>query len=124
MAGRKSKLTPEVIQDLAQAIEAGMPYELACEHAEISYRSFHNWINGRFPASVSEERRALFLQTIKGAEAEAMFQALAAIKAAQNGELTPGVDWKSAAWFLERRYPEHFGRGRHRRDSRDSLEFS
>jgi hypothetical protein len=122
MAGRKSKLTPEVIRELAEAIEAGMPYEAACEYAEISYRSFHDWINGRFPASVSEEHRSLFLQSIKGAAAEAAYQALGVIQAAGSGELPPGADWKSAAWFLERRYPEHFGRGSRRRDSGDPLE--
>jgi hypothetical protein len=110
MAGRKSKLTLEVILGLERAIAAGMPYELACRQVGIGYRTFNDWVNGRFPQSAPVELRTLFSQTIKKAKAEAAYEALQVIMAATRGELPNGANWTAAAWFLERRHPDHFRR--------------
>lgn len=115
--GRPSKLTPEVIAALSGAIAVGMPYELACRQAGISYRAFTDWRSGRFPASVKPALRHAFSQSLKRAEAEALYDALSVIKAASMGTAPPGAEWQAAAWFAERRCPEHFGRSRKSADS-------
>lgn len=117
MAGRPSKLTFEVIDGLAEAIRLGMPYALACHQVGIAYRTFNDWDNGRFPKYASIELRSLFSQSIKRAEAEALYEALLVIKRASLGQCLNNADWKAAAWFVEKRYPQYFGRRSAKRTS-------
>ena len=92
---RKSKYTPEVIEKLTQALAMGATYELACGYAGIAPSTFYDWI----------EKKPEFSETVKGAEGKAAVGWLAKIeKAANNGA------WQAAAWKLERRYPEQYGR--------------
>lgn len=92
---RKSKYTPEVIEKLTQALAMGATYELACGYAGIGASTFYEWL-----AAKPE-----FAETVKGAEGKAAVGWLAKIeKAATNGA------WQAAAWKLERRYPEQYGR--------------
>ena len=44
MAGRPSKLTADVIKQLTTSIKIGLPFELACNYAGITYRTFRNWM--------------------------------------------------------------------------------
>lgn len=99
---RPTKLTEDLIDDLAAAIRTGMPIKLACQGAGISYESFHQWRTGCFPDSVSTDLQDCFEVAVGRAEAEALYEALVVIKA--------------AASFCERRFPEYFGR--HRRSAR------
>lgn len=101
--GRKSKLTPETQEKLCQAIQLGATYELACQYAGVSYDAFNDWIN----AGIAEKDAGFvqFLQAIKEAEARGALGWLAKIeKAANDG------NWQAAAWKLERRYPQEYGR--------------
>ena len=93
--GRKSKYTPEVVDKIVQALKLGAAYEDACNYAGISFETFRTW-RARYPA---------FLEAIKAAEGQATVHWLAAIeKAAREG------NWQAAAWKLERRYPDRYGR--------------
>lgn len=95
MTGRKTKYTPETVEKLVLAIKLGAPYILACAYAGIDDATFYRWMN---------EKRE-FYDTIKGAEGAGVMQWLGKIeKAASDG------NWQAAAWKLERRYPELFGR--------------
>lgn len=94
-AGRKSKYTPEVVERITQAIRNGMTYELACQYAGISHETFYRWMN----------EKAEFSAAVKEAEGAGAMTWLEAIqKAADRGE------WTAAAWKLERRYPQLYGR--------------
>ena len=95
--GRKSKYTPDVVDKLTQAIRLGATYVLACDYAGISERTFRSWMETYPP----------FLQSVKEAEGAAAVGWLAKIeKAASDG------NWQAAAWKLERRYPEMYGKQR------------
>lgn len=95
MAGRPSKYTPEVAKKVTDAIRLGATYELACNYAGISEDSFARW----------RAKYAEFADAVKEAEGAGAVGWLGRIEqAAQKGQ------WQAAAWKLERRYPEQYGR--------------
>ena len=92
--GRKTKYTPETVDKITQAIRLGATYQLACNFAGISMSTFHLW-QGAKPE---------FLEAITQAEGDAAIKWLALVnKGAQD---LP--QW--AAWMLERRYPQDYGK--------------
>lgn len=95
MAGRKTKLTADVQKTIVRAIRAGNYAEVAARHAGIDITTYCRWkVKG-------EEGKApyrQFLQAIAVAEAHAHQRAVGVISKAM------GVDWKAAAWYLERKY--------------------
>jgi transposase len=102
MAGRKSKLTPETQERIVQAIRVGATYELAAQFGGIAYNTFNEWMKAGAAAEKGVKHE--FYEAIKAAEGEAAIKWLALIDKA-------AVDtWQAAAWKLERRYPENYGR--------------
>jgi transposase len=92
---RKSKYTPEVVKKITDAIRLGATYELAASYAGIAQSTFFEWMN----------TKPEFAEQVKEAEGAGAMQWLAKIeKAASDG------NWQAAAWKLERRYPERYGR--------------
>lgn len=100
--GRPSKLTDERRERLVEAIKKGATYELACGYAGISYESFRQWMKAGAEAQ-SGQFLALFA-AIKEAEGEAAYGWLDKIENAASEH------WQAAAWKLERRYPQDYGR--------------
>lgn len=96
--GRRTKYTPEVVEALEHAIELGSSYKLACAYAGISFETFSVWRN----------TKPEFSDRIARAEGHGAVELLGKIeKAASDG------DWRVAAWKLERRYPDDYGRQVH-----------
>ena len=92
---RRTKYTPEVVQRLTDALQLGATYELACNYAGISYETFNEW----------RKAKVEFSDAVQKAEGVAVIGWLAKIEnAANDGE------WTAAAWKLERRYPQQYGR--------------
>lgn len=92
---RKSKYTDETVTKIEQAVKLGATYRLAALYGGISETTFHEWMN----------KKPAFSERIKEAEGAASVQWLAKIeKAAGEGA------WQAAAWKLERRYPQEYGR--------------
>jgi hypothetical protein len=100
-------------EKIIQAIALGLTYERACGLAGVSYQSLRNWIARG--GQETEGEYFDFLDALKKAEAQAEAVCLQRIhKAAQGGQ------WQAAAWILERRYPEQWGRReRHIHESPD-----
>ena len=97
MAGRRSKYTPETVDKLTQAIRLGATYRLACDYAGITEETFYQW----------RRSKSEFSDAIKEAEGKGALGWLAKIEqAASDG------NWQAAAWKLERRYPDQYGRNR------------
>lgn len=93
--GRRTKYTPKVVDDICTAIRLGATYELAAAYAGITYETFRTWMNDN-PA---------FSAAIHLAEGKGALTWLGRIeKASQDGI------WQAAAWKLERRYPQDYGR--------------
>jgi transposase len=92
--GRKSKYTSEVVDKLTDAIRTGATYDLACKYAGIAYETFRQW----------QAEKPAFSEVIKAAEGEA------AVGWLQKIERATVESWQAAAWKLERRYPQDYGK--------------
>jgi hypothetical protein len=93
--GRPTKRTPETVKKLCDAIRLGASYGDACGFAGVDVGTFARWRED-FPD---------FAATIKEAEGAGRVQLIAKIqKAANDG------NWQAAAWMLERRDPQNYGR--------------
>jgi hypothetical protein len=120
--GRKSKLTPEVVERVRQAMRAGAYLKDAFAFAGIGQTTGFDWLSEfddsadpvreDFESDDDFERASArftllgeFSEAVQNAEASSKVAALANIRqAAQNGS------WQADAWYLERRYPHEFGR--------------
>lgn len=100
--GRKTKLVPDVIARLLQAIQLGATYEQACAYAGIAYNTFNEWMKEGMVAT-SGDKMELYEQVQEA-------QGLAAVGWLAKIEKAANIDWRAAAWKLERRYPKDFGR--------------
>ena len=103
MAGRKTKLTKELIAEAEKLLRAGNYACVVAEHLGIGETTWYAWIERG-----EKEKRGLFREfreSIKRAESTAEIGAVA-------GVLTAGRDgnWQALAWFLERKYPSRYGR--------------
>ena len=104
MSGARPKLTRETVDCLLTGIRAGMPYRLAAEAAGISETTFYAWQRGVFPRGADKELKSQFSKELMRARAEAALKLLLIIQRAAH------TDWRAAAWILERRFPEDFGK--------------
>ena len=103
--GRPSKLTSEVQQKICDAIKRGNYYDVACEFAGIGRSTFFRWKNAGEKAKSGKYKD--FWDAIKKAESEAEVMYVERIReAAEDGQ------WTAAAWYLERKYPDRWGRNR------------
>lgn len=100
--GRPSKLTPEVQERICQAIRAGNYYEAACAYAGIDYSTFRRWIIKGEKAKSGRYHN--FCEAIKRAEHEAEVRLVAM------WQKHMPENWQAIATFLERRYPDRWGR--------------
>lgn len=92
---RQTKFTPETEQRILTALRLGATRVLAAQAGGIHYDTLRAWIHSKPAFSVA----------VMGAESQAAINALGSIqKAAREG------DWHAAAWMLERRYPDQYGR--------------
>lgn len=118
MAGRPTKLTPDVQNILISAIERGHAFQSACDLAGVSMSSFCLWRNRgdaeikrlenprhRGETKPEEVPYLQFSEALTRAEAGMVDNALAAIDA---GAFVSN-DWRAAAWKLERRKPDDWG---------------
>lgn len=110
MVGRITKLTPDVQKRIITALEAGNYFETACEAAGISASTGHEWMaRGRGTSNTrpQTELYAQFAEAVERASSKAEIDNLNLInKAARDGT------WQAAAWWLERRFPNRWGRTR------------
>jgi hypothetical protein len=100
--GRKTKLTPEIERKLTSAIAAGNYHEVACSLAGISTSTFYSWMKKGEQAKSGQFLD--FREAIKKAEAIAEAKRIQMITEASE------TNWQAAAWYLERRYPDRWGK--------------
>jgi len=100
----KLKLTEEMIEKAAKLIAAGNYHKTVAQYLGIHEATWWRWLQkGETAKSKRSIYRKLY-EAVKKAEAEAQIRNVAIIqKAAQE-------TWQAAAWWLERRYPELWGR--------------
>lgn len=125
MTGRKPKITPEVIEQVCQYVEAGNYIDVACAAVGISRASYFAW--GRTGAEVEARIEAVggdlgdpetwpndlsdyeklclnFLDRTNKANARAEAYAVAIVRKHMPDQ------WTAAMTYLERRYPQRWKR--------------
>ena len=111
-AGRKCKLTPELLNEACQVLRIGNYVKTTCGYLGVSEATWYSWINDGEAALKKEElgieltdnetKKLEFLKSIKKAQDEAVVRNLQLIQTAAKS------NWQAAAWTLERRYPAMF----------------
>lgn len=91
------------VDALEQALTAGHSFRSACQLADIGETSFFRWMREGEVAPEGTLARH-FWQRVKKASVAAVHRNLLIIQSAAR------KNWQAAAWFLERRYPEDYGR--------------
>lgn len=96
----KPKCTKELVQQAVKLKKGGANNQDIAKAVGIAESTFYKWIS-----EPKREEEAELSEALKKAEADYKnaLQGLIA-KAAQER------DWKAAAWLLERKYPDEFGR--------------
>jgi transposase len=99
--GRPTDCTPEVTRRICEALRAGCTRDAAAAAGLVSRAAMARWIvKGNEGIDPYRE----FVEQVQRAEDEAEQLLLLAIQA------QAPQDWKAAAWILERRRPNHWGR--------------
>ena len=100
-AGRPSKLIPERIEKLLEAIRAGNYLNVAVVYAGISLSSFYQYME--LADNPKNTKYVQFSEAVKKAEADAEARQVALVSKA-------AIDtWQAAAWMLERKHPNRWG---------------
>lgn len=115
--GRPTKLTPQVQDEICESIRAGNYIEPSALRAGVTKESLYNWLrragceieksntNKKYRIPAKEKKYIEFFHAVKQAEAEAEAHDLAVIRhAAAVGH------WQAAAWRLERKHYDRWGR--------------
>lgn len=115
-AGRPTDLTPQVIEDVRRLLPTALYVETVADYLGITRFSFRNWLrrgakeakrlrrNHRSRVKIREQVYLEFFNVYKKALAEGELYSTGTIKKAAIEQ------WQAAAWLLERRSPEKWGR--------------
>ena len=141
--GRRTRLTPQLQQAIAQAVSGGVPFTTACRLAGISEFLGHEWRErgeGKHPTRPSTPLYADFAKAIAHAKAQDETRRVLRINQAGQGgaivyqktttypdgrtvheERRSEPSWQADAFHLERSQPDVWGR-RERLDIRVSIQ--
>jgi transposase len=105
-------LTPDVQKDIVQRLAVGNYIDAACLSVGISPATFYTWMDkGREAEKKPVRRRNAqerlhleFLEAVENAQGAAEVNALTPIRLAMPEQ------WQAAAWILERKFPDKWGR--------------
>lgn len=108
MAGRPTKMTPEVQDKILTALRAGNFRQVAAQYAGISQRTLREWMQQgeRRPKSAHGRFRRQLIEAEKSAE----MRMVAMVMKAATG------DARHAEWWLERKANARWGRERHEKE--------
>lgn len=100
--GRRTKLTPELIENAAKLIAGGNYASTVFQMLGIGESTWYEWLQrGREGARKSIYTE--FAEAIKKAESAAELRAVSGIMAAGRR------NWTAYAWYLERKFPDRWG---------------
>ena len=102
MAGRPTKLTPEVQDLIVDGINAGLTFGLTCARAGVNPATFYRWLEKGETAKSGVYSE--FCDTVSRAKADSALRLVSQIT------LQAPTDWRAAAFLLERRFPDDYGK--------------
>lgn len=103
--GRPPKLTNEMIEKIADLIVAGKSIATAANLAGISESTIYRWL-ALGKKKNSEKIYKDLVERVYEACEFSEFEALQVLRQAS----MEGSNWRAAAWILERRHPEKYGK--------------
>ena len=101
--------SPEIREAILQYIEEGLAFSEACSLAGVSRQTLYNYMQSgaaNIRKEDYEQENAQFYLLVKQAEAQSELNSLKKINNAAN---IPAF-WGAAAFLLERRYPDRYGK--------------
>ena len=99
---RPTKLTPEVHEAIVDGINAGLTFRLSCARAGVTPATFYNWLK---KGEVAQSGALMeFFNAVERAKADSALRLISQIT------LQAPTDWRAAAFILERRFPDDYGR--------------
>lgn len=121
--GRPTKLNPETQAKIVNALSAGNYFDTACMFADIDESTGYRWMQrgeaeikrreGNVKEGTAQWQKAQpfveFYKAVKAATARAEVAFVAKVRQAATQDDSPG-QWQAAAWWLERRRPDMWGR--------------
>jgi hypothetical protein len=105
--GRETALTPKLQKAITGHIADGLPYDTACALVGIDYQTFSLWMRrgkGTDSQMPQTELYMNFMIAVQKAKAQAEAFAVQSVVVAYPD------NWKAAAWMLERRHPDKWGK--------------
>ncbi len=102
--GRPTKLTPAVSAAICESVRGGAWIETAAAAAGVDASTVHSWLRRADDKEDCGEPFIAFSLAYKKARADAELEAISVIRGAMP------KTWQAAAWYLERSYPERWGR--------------
>lgn len=99
--GRPSRFTDDVKKKILWALKIGNYRKVAAEYAGISDRTLISWLSRGRDQMEGDPYHEFYLAVLE-AEQTAEVRALGIIQQAAQ------KDWKAAAWYLERKFPERY----------------
>ena len=99
----KTKLTPELQEKFCKAIENGDSILGACGYVGITERTYYNWMD-RAAEAKTKTKFVKFKECVDKAKAKALHNFEQVITNASMEH------WQAAAWMLERRHPNLYGK--------------
>lgn len=117
--GRKLALTPELADLIVGILQLPDTIQVACDAAGVTTRSYFNWIKrgkalvgkaakGQTDFNDDEQALIRFFHATKTAQAVGRVELLKIIKDAAKSK--EPKSWTAAAWLLERKFHNEFGR--------------
>ena len=99
---RPTKLTPEVQELIVDGINAGLTFRLTCARAGVNPSTFYRWLDQGEAAKTGRYRE--FCEAVERAKADSALRLVSQIT------LQAPTDWRAAAFMLERRFPDDYGK--------------
>lgn len=108
---RPTRLTKQLIEQLATYIENGNFAQDACKLADVSEAGYYKWLatgrailDGEVQKTKANALTVELVEAIKHADAKFKAYHLSNINKASR------TTWQASAWMLERRFPDEYGR--------------
>jgi hypothetical protein len=103
VAGRKPKLTKELIENLEKAVEAGNYIETACDYAGINRATLYRWLT-----EADQDKAKPLLRELKDTVTRS--RAIAEMRNVMKIQQAAEESWQAAGWWLERSHSKKWGR--------------
>lgn len=103
--GRPPKLTHDMIEKIADLIVMGKPIAVAANLAGISESTIYRWL----ALGKKKEANKIYKELVERVYQACEFSEFEALQVLRQATLE-GSNWRAAAWILERRHPEKYGK--------------